>query len=205
MREDSDSSNSDLANEIAVEEVNSSDNNNQFGQGSSLQSSNNFKSFQKSLIRSESMRLDADLAIKGRMMENESEENVVVSWNTYRKLLNPAGGCCTFLIVNICMFLFILCTIGLNYFTQKWANEPQDLQYASFEYFALIIFGFSIGTAIFIFIRVAILMTSGLKVAQQIHNKTIELIFNSPINLFFDVTPIGKILNRFSKDLSVVD
>lgn len=27
----------------------------------------------------------------------------------------------------------------------------------------------------------------------------------APINLFYDVTPIGKILNRFSKDLDVID
>lgn len=28
---------------------------------------------------------------------------------------------------------------------------------------------------------------------------------NSPINLFFDVTPTGTILNRFSKDLQIMD
>lgn len=31
------------------------------------------------------------------------------------------------------------------------------------------------------------------------------MVLNAPINLFFDVTPIGKILNRFSKDLAIVD
>lgn len=30
-------------------------------------------------------------------------------------------------------------------------------------------------------------------------------VFNAPINLFFDVTPIGRILNKFSKDLSGVE
>ena len=29
--------------------------------------------------------------------------------------------------------------------------------------------------------------------------------FSAPINLFFDVTPIGRILNKFSKDLSEVE
>lgn len=30
-------------------------------------------------------------------------------------------------------------------------------------------------------------------------------VFRAPINLFYDVTPIGKILNRFSKDIAVID
>lgn len=33
----------------------------------------------------------------------------------------------------------------------------------------------------------------------------IDRIMQSPINLFFDVTPIGRILNRFSKDLNILD
>ena len=33
----------------------------------------------------------------------------------------------------------------------------------------------------------------------------IERILNAPINLYFDTTPIGRVLNRFSKDLNVMD
>jgi len=33
----------------------------------------------------------------------------------------------------------------------------------------------------------------------------INKVMNAPINLFFDVTPIGKLLNRFSRDMSMLD
>ena len=33
----------------------------------------------------------------------------------------------------------------------------------------------------------------------------LQKVFNAPINLYFDVTPIGRILNKFSKDLSGIE
>ncbi len=33
----------------------------------------------------------------------------------------------------------------------------------------------------------------------------VSKVLNAPINLYFDVTPIGRILNRFSKDLSQIE
>jgi len=33
----------------------------------------------------------------------------------------------------------------------------------------------------------------------------IQKVLNAPINLYFDVTPIGRILNKFSKDLSMIE
>ncbi len=37
------------------------------------------------------------------------------------------------------------------------------------------------------------------------HIDMIRKVLNAPINLYFDVTPIGRILNKFSKDLSGVE
>ena len=53
--------------------------------------------------------------------------------------------------------------------------------------------------------RVGFLVLAQLKTSKFIHNSLITQVFQAPINLFFDITPIGKILNRFSRDLSVVD
>lgn len=33
----------------------------------------------------------------------------------------------------------------------------------------------------------------------------IKTVANAPVNLYFDVTPIGRILNKFSKDLSAIE
>ena len=37
------------------------------------------------------------------------------------------------------------------------------------------------------------------------HNRYLNILFSAPVNLYFDVTPLGKILNRFSNDLAVMD
>lgn len=39
----------------------------------------------------------------------------------------------------------------------------------------------------------------------MIHQDMLDYVMNAPINLYFDVTPIGRILNKFSKDLEVAD
>lgn len=44
-----------------------------------------------------------------------------------------------------------------------------------------------------------------LTAARDVHNAMIKRVTNAPINLFFDVTPTGTVLNRFSKDLQMLD
>ena len=67
------------------------------------------------------------------------------------------------------------------------------------------IYGLSVFCALMIFVRANLQVFAGLKVGKKLHNILIAYVFRAPINLFFDVTPIGKILNRFSKDLAVID
>lgn len=45
----------------------------------------------------------------------------------------------------------------------------------------------------------------GIKVSRAIHEKVLHRVLRAPVNKFFDVTPVGRILNRFSSDISRVD
>jgi len=44
-----------------------------------------------------------------------------------------------------------------------------------------------------------------LRGSRNLHKGMIGKVLRSPVNLFFDVTPTGTIMNRFSKDLQVLD
>lgn len=45
----------------------------------------------------------------------------------------------------------------------------------------------------------------GLKAAKLLHQSLLENLMRLPVSTFFDVTPIGRILARFSSDVNVVD
>lgn len=53
--------------------------------------------------------------------------------------------------------------------------------------------------------RTAVLVFTGWSAAKSIHKHMLNRVINAPINLYFDITPIGRILNRFSKDLSIME
>jgi len=54
-------------------------------------------------------------------------------------------------------------------------------------------------------IRMVIIMFISVRLAERIHSKLLHKVLNAPINLFFDVTPIGRILNSFSRDMHSCD
>jgi len=116
-----------------------------------------------------------------------------------------SGGFAPLLLVQVVMTCYIGCNIMGDYYTQKWANAPAEEQRAQFNFYVTVIFAFAIGAVLFIVVRVVSLLFMSLKVAKTAHNHILKLVLQSPINLFFDVTPVGKILNRFTKDLQCLD
>lgn len=40
---------------------------------------------------------------------------------------------------------------------------------------------------------------------RKLHRRMIQKVLHAPVNLYFDTTPIGRILNRFSKDLNSME
>ena len=49
------------------------------------------------------------------MIGDEEDESVIVTNKTYRAILQPGGGMCLIISVQIVMLLFVVCNIGANY------------------------------------------------------------------------------------------
>lgn len=60
-------------------------------------------------------------------------------------------------------------------------------------------------TVFTIFLSTLSLYLGTLGAAKYLHNSLLRNVLRSPMTTFFDVTPIGRILNRFSHDVEVVD
>ena len=58
--------------------------------------------------------------------------------------------------------------------------------------------------ALFLFFGVYALAKGSLNASRTIHKNLSQRLMHFPIS-FFDVTPIGRIVNRFSKDIDTVD
>ena len=72
-----------------------------------------------------------------------------------------------------------------------------------FVYFMKRIIGIATIGALFICVKVGILAKMNNDMSKGFHTDIMSKVMNAPVNTFFDVTPVGKVLVRFSKDLEV--
>lgn len=141
----------------------------------------------------------------GKILEDEEDEIITVEAKTYLRYMRLSGGWCSYLFLNLLLVGFILTKIYGDYLIGDWSEHLQTGSYADFKYYTYMVFGFSLANTVFTWLRVWVMQFGSLKASKIIHQQMIARVLQAPINLFFDVTPMGKILNRFSKDLDTVD
>lgn len=89
----------------------------------------------------------------GRIINDEQNEIIKVEFESYRKYLKFAGGCSVAIIFNFLIMTFIFLQLGANFYTQKWAYATPEDQQDHYEFYALMIFGLNITSALVILVR----------------------------------------------------
>lgn len=67
-------------------------------------------------------------------------------------------------------------------------------------YFIIAYLVLSLGTNVAAVLRLVFFWQAGLRAARSIFSEVLSRLKHAPINAYYDTTPLGRILNRLSKD-----
>ena len=140
----------------------------------------------------------------GRLLRDEDQVHGKVSWKLYDLFFRIQGGYFLFLILIVLTVSIVVINAYGKEFVSSWSNKAKEENNAKENYkffmeYSSILF---IGIAIQL-IKELLVAFSNLKSTKYLHEKMIFSLIRAPINLFFDVVPIGQILNRLIHDLDL--
>ncbi|XP_068614030.1 ATP-binding cassette sub-family C member 12-like [Brachionichthys hirsutus] len=149
-----------------------------------------------------------------QLVRKESSEEGAVSWRIYHRYCQAAGGYFIIFLVMINFILMIGSTAFSNWFLSFWLGQGDGLKNATnpgsildnprLRFYQMIYGVGIIATVTLAIIKCFFYTGITLSAACHLHNIIFKKIMSSPMS-FFDTTPVGRILNRFSKDQEEVD
>ncbi|XP_046891464.1 multidrug resistance-associated protein 5 [Hypomesus transpacificus] len=170
--------------------------------------------------KSGSIKKDKPVSKDGQLMQLEECGRGSVPWSVYGVYIKASGGALAFLLI---LALFVL-NVGSMAFSNWWLSywikqgsgnttvmvgnssvlsvsmrdNPLMQHYAG-------VYAMSMGVMLLLkFLRGIIFVKGTLRASSKLHEELFRKILRSPMK-FFDTTPTGRILNRFSKDMDEVD
>ncbi|XP_078614097.1 ATP-binding cassette sub-family C member 5-like isoform X5 [Branchiostoma floridae x Branchiostoma japonicum] len=158
--------------------------------------------------------------LSGNLVTEEEIESGSIGWATFSDYFRAGGG---YLLTGLVLLTFVL-SVGAMTFGNFWlslwlrqgsgnttitvGNETvisSSIRHNPDLHFYSLVYGMSI---ILVLVTITIkglsFMKFTLRASSNLHDKVFRSVFRSPMS-FFDTTPTGRILNRFSKDLDEVD
>ena len=133
----------------------------------------------------------------------QAEERAVksVSWNVYKAYIKASG---SYLVAPGVVFLLVIaqsCNIITTLWLGWWVSDKFGLSRATYiGIFAAL----GIAQSLLMFAFSFALTIAGTKSSKVLMHEAMQSTLRAPMS-FFDTTPIGRIVNRFSKDVDVMD
>ncbi|KAG1825133.1 ABC transporter [Suillus variegatus] len=141
----------------------------------------------------------------GKAMMQEEERNTgSIKWGVYREYVAAAHGPVLLPLFLLSVILMQCSSVMSSYcslgsYTGKKANgiNRQDFILASTA-------ALGVSQALTMFMMGGVLALLTYYASQQLHGRSIQRVMYAPMS-FFETTPLGRIMNRFTKDIDTVD
>ncbi|KAJ2803189.1 hypothetical protein H4R20_002991 [Coemansia guatemalensis] len=141
----------------------------------------------------------------GRITTTELRQKGAVKWKIYRAYINSSGAL-NVLIIVVTLALLVIVEVCSNLWLKHWSADNAVLSSFHATGYYLSIYG--VFGIFFTFVELLRLFfiwnVCAIQASKIVHQNMLTSVMHLPM-LFFDTTPTGRILNRFSSDLEQCD
>ena len=137
------------------------------------------------------------------LMQKEEREKGAVNSKVYWAYMQAGGGICRFTLLLFWYVAHCLLTILNTAWVAIWTADSQYKRNSLFYYLGGLLV-VALLLSVISFIRTASMALVNIGASDRLHGGALRSILHAPTS-FYDVTPIGRIISRFSKDLHMMD
>ncbi|KAH6791430.1 multidrug resistance-associated protein 13, partial [Perilla frutescens var. frutescens] len=137
------------------------------------------------------------------LIKQEEREMGIVSWKVLMRYKNALGGLLAVMILLTCYTLTEILRVSSSTWLSVWTKQSTSESYVP-GFYILVYAILSSGQVLVTLTNSFWLITSSLKAARRLHDSMLSSILRAPM-VFFHANPIGRVINRFSKDLGDID
>uniref|UniRef100_A0A8C5NTU8 ABC-type glutathione-S-conjugate transporter n=1 Tax=Junco hyemalis TaxID=40217 RepID=A0A8C5NTU8_JUNHY len=147
--------------------------------------------------------------LKGqKLIEKEAVETGRVKFSMYVRYLRAVGWCFTFWVAMGYIAQYVA-SVGSNLWLSEWTDDSVRYQNQSYpahlQDLRIGVYGaLGISQGIFLLFATMLSARGAMRASRVLHQLLLSNILHAPMS-FFDTTPVGRIINRFAKDIFTVD
>ncbi|RHY26039.1 hypothetical protein DYB32_007990 [Aphanomyces invadans] len=140
----------------------------------------------------------------GGLMDKEDRAQGLVTFNTYKMYFGSSGynGVVVILSIIVIFTAAQAAAAMTDWYMSYWANNIALNNSMTTGWYYLMI---AISSLVLYYGRSIYVLFVAIACSRSLHAKVFQAVVSAPVPTFFDVTPMGRILNRFSSDLDQVD